>query len=101
MLTFALLAMLLVIVAGPAAAAEGTGLTLATAETEDEGADVSDEPMTDVVPAVEAEEGAEEEAEQPWTSRFLVPTVLAMGALGVVAAFGFYVVRVRGRYRVV
>lgn len=100
MLMLATLAVLMVLVGAPALAADG-GLVLATAEAEDEGEEVFDEPMTDVVPAVEADRSPAEPDEQPWTSRFLVPTVLAVGALGVLAAFLFYVVRVRGRYRVV
>jgi len=96
---FAVLFFLVAVAFAPSATAD-QGMVLATAEAEDE-TDVVEEPATDVTPAVEAEEAAEDEDDQPWTSRFLVPTVLAMGALGVVAAFGYYVVRVRGRYRVV
>jgi len=100
-LTLVALAVFLLVVSAPFAAADDGPLIVATAETEDEGEGVSDEPMTDVVPAVEAEESAEEEEAQPWTSRFLVPTTLAVGVLGVVAAIGYYIVGVRGKYRVV
>jgi beta-lactamase regulating signal transducer with metallopeptidase domain len=96
------IALLAAIATAPAVFAAGdAGLVLATAESEDDGEEMVDEPMTDVIPAVETVEPAEEEEDQPWTSRFLVPTVLAIGALGVVAAAAFYVVRVRGKYRVV
>ena len=88
------------LIGAPAAMAGGDALLLATAEMEDGEEEVSDEPMTDVVPAVEAESSAEAEEDQPWTSRFLAPTVLAVGVLGVVGAVGYYVVRIRGRYRV-
>jgi hypothetical protein len=51
-------------------------------------------------PAVEApaEEAAPED--QPWTNRFLAPTALAITGLVIVAAGAHYVVRIRGRYRV-
>jgi len=54
----------------------------------------------EVQPAVEAPPVAAEDTEQPWTERFLAPTVLAIGVLSVVGAAGFYLVRVRGRYTV-
>ena len=53
------------------------------------------------VPAEEFPEEAEEEGEQPWTSRYLAPTVAAMAALVLVAVAILYGFRVRGRYRVV
>ena len=101
-LLLAVLALFILGVMAPAAVATSDGgLLFATAEMEDDGADVSDEPTSDVTPAVEAVDPAEEEDDQPWTSRVLVPAVLAIGALGVVAATGYYIVRVRGKYRVV
>jgi len=54
-----------------------------------------------VAPAVPAPPAEEEDEEQPWTARFLAPTVLALGVVGLVAATSFYAVRIRGRYRVV
>jgi len=54
----------------------------------------------EIQPAVETPAPAVEGTEKPWTVRFLAPTVLAIGVLSVVAAAGFYLVRVRGRYTV-
>lgn len=52
-------------------------------------------------PAVVVPEAAEDEEEQPWTSRFLVPTALAMTAVVLAGVAVGYGVRLRGRYRVV
>ena len=52
-------------------------------------------------PAVMVPAEAEEAAEQPWTIRFLAPLALILGVVTVVAAIAYYVVRIRGRYRVV
>ena len=52
-------------------------------------------------PAVIVPEAAAEEEEDPWTARFLTPAVVVLGAVAVGAAASYYVVRVRGRYRVV
>jgi hypothetical protein len=54
----------------------------------------------EVQPAVEAPPVSVEETEQPWTARFLAPTVVAIGVLSVAGAAVFYLVRVRGRYTV-
>lgn len=51
-------------------------------------------------PAVMVPAEAEEPAEQPWTMRFLAPLALALGVVTVAAAIAYYVVRIRGRYRV-
>ncbi len=53
------------------------------------------------VPAVVVPEEAEEPAEDPWTTRFLVPAVVVIGAIAVGAPAAYYVVAIRGRYRVV
>lgn len=52
-------------------------------------------------PAVIVPEAAAEEEEDPWTARFLAPAVVVLGTVAVGAAASYYVVRVRGRYRVV
>jgi hypothetical protein len=59
--------------------------------------EVPDEPAI-VVEAEESEAGGADEA---WTFRYLVPTVLVMAGLTVAATVVLYGVRVRGRYRVV
>ncbi len=56
---------------------------------------------TGIVPAVEAPPLAETPTEAPWTQRFLAPTILALGVLGLIGSIVFYGVRIRARYRVV
>lgn len=57
--------------------------------------------QTGIVPAVEAPPATDEETDAPWTQRFLAPTILALGVLGLVASAVVYGARVRGRYEVV
>lgn len=52
-------------------------------------------------PAVEVPEAEGEDEEDPWTARFLAPAVVAIAVLTVGASLAYYVVRIRGRYRVV
>ncbi len=52
-------------------------------------------------PAEEFEAEEEEEEEQPWTARYLAPTVAAMAGVVLIVVVVGYGVRVRGRYRVV
>ncbi len=52
-------------------------------------------------PAVVVPEAAEEEAEDPWTARFLAPAVVVIAVVAIGASASYYVVRIRGRYRVV
>jgi hypothetical protein len=52
-------------------------------------------------PAVSIPEDAETEEEQPWTARYLIPTLMVMGLVVLVAVLIAYGVRLRGRYRVV
>ena len=59
---------------------------------------------TAVVPsgaAVDADLTEEELAEQPWTQRYLVPTLILLAVIAVGSSLLFYVVRLRGRYTVV
>jgi hypothetical protein len=51
-------------------------------------------------PAVEVPEVAEDEGEDPWTARFLAPVVVVIAVVAVGASVSYYVVRIRGRYRV-
>ena len=104
-----LLSAVFLLLAAPAAAtmpqAHDAAVILATeAETEGEGEEAP--PTTAVseggiAPAELAPAPAEDESEDQWTARFLAPTVAILGALGVVAAFIMYGIRLRGRYRVV
>jgi hypothetical protein len=52
-------------------------------------------------PAVVVDDGAPVVAEDAWTFRFLVPTVLAVSGLALAVTVIGYGVRVRSRYRVV
>lgn len=59
---------------------------------------------TAVVPsgaAVDADLTEEELAEQPWTQRYLVPTLILLSVIAVGSSFLYYVVRLRSRYTVV
>ena len=73
---------------------------LATAEemTEEDEAPSNE---SGLVPAEEAPPAGEEDEEQPWTARFLAPTVLAIGVIALVISVAYYGLRVRGRYEVV
>ena len=51
-------------------------------------------------PAVEIPAEGEAEEEQPWTMRFLVPLTIVLAVVTVGGALAYYVVRIRGRYRV-
>lgn len=51
-------------------------------------------------PAVEVPEAAEDDEEDPWTARFLAPAVVVIAVVTVGASLAYYVVRIRGRYRV-
>jgi hypothetical protein len=77
-------------------------VALATAEPEPE-TPVTTEAPTDprLQPAVVISGTSEAPEDEAWTFRFLVPTVLAIAAAGVVITLLVYAVRVRGRYRVV
>lgn len=52
-------------------------------------------------PAVVLPEAGEEETEDPWTARYLGPVVVGLAVVAVGAAAAYYVVAIRGRYRVV
>ena len=52
-------------------------------------------------PAEEFEAEEEEAGEEPWTARYLAPTVAAMAGVVLVLVAVGYAFRVRGRYRVV
>ena len=47
----------------------------------------------------QAPEAAEEE-EDPWTARFLAPAVVVLCVVAIGASASYYVVRIRGRYRI-
>ncbi len=81
-------------------AVEEYTVAFTAAETEAE-EDEAPANMSGVEPAVEAPPASEDEEEQPWTARFLAPTLLALGVVITVIATGYYATRIRGRYRVV
>ena len=77
-------------------------VALATAEPESTTVVTVAEPMDpSLQPAVVVEDAAAADEDLAWTFRYLVPTVLAIAALGVVLTLFGYAIRVRGRYRVV
>jgi hypothetical protein len=77
-------------------------MALATAEPEPETPATTEAPTDPrLQPAVVVGGEAEATEDEAWTFRFLVPTVLAIAAAGVVVTLLVYGVRVRGRYRVV
>jgi hypothetical protein len=85
------LAALALVLARPALGQEETTTTSQVTET-----------VTGKTPAVVVEEPPPAEAQAPWTTRFLVPTGLVLGAVAVFATVVVYFLRVvRARYRVV
>ena len=95
--------MVLLVVAGaPAAAfASDGGVVLATEEPTEEAP--SDEPMFEEgqEPAEITPPAAEDDAEQPWTSRFLAPTILVIGIVALIGSIAYYGIWVRSRYEIV
>lgn len=51
-------------------------------------------------PAVELPAAEPAATEHPWTSRFLAPAAVVIAVVAVGASALYYVVRIRGRYRV-
>ena len=87
-LALALVAFFVVAIPAVAAAATGFG---GGSETELAASDV---------PAVEVPPAEAEEDEQPWTTRYLVPTTLLLGLVAIGGSLAYYGFRIRGRYRV-
>jgi len=54
-----------------------------------------------IVPAETLPPAADDDFEQPWTQRFLAPTILILGVLGLIGSVAYYGMRVKSRYRVV
>lgn len=54
-----------------------------------------------IVPAETIPPAADDSFEQPWTQRFLAPTILILGVLGLIGSVAYYGMRVKSRYRVV
>ena len=89
-LFFAVVAVLLVLGAPAALAFADAPVVLAQAEQLDR-----------TGPAVTVEDEPPAPAEEAWTFRFLIPTLIGATGLAVAAVAIGYGVRVRGRYRVV
>ena len=51
-------------------------------------------------PAVIVPDEAAEDEEDPWTARFLGPAAVVISVFAIGASAAYYVVRIRGRYRV-
>lgn len=96
--SLALIALLVLVPAGAALAAEDPAPQPDTAQ---------EEPAVEGIPtgyeaAVPVEEAAPADVEQPWTTKFLVPTGLLIAAVAIFATVVMYFVSVvRTRYKVV
>jgi hypothetical protein len=51
-------------------------------------------------PAVQVPVTQPAATEDPWTARFLAPAVVVIAVIAVGAAVSYYIVRIRGRYRI-
>jgi hypothetical protein len=93
--SFLLVSVLLVSLAAPVAAVEQSPGEEPAAETT--------AVVSDYQPAVEVDLRAEADAgQQPWTTRFLVPTTVVLGALVVFVTVVQYFTRVvKNRYKVI
>ena len=56
---------------------------------------------SELVPAEPVEEAAEEEADEPWTSRYLIPTLIAVTILLIGGLVLYYFIAIKNRYTVV
>ncbi len=93
LVSFLLLALMVFGFASAATAVESTEETTATTEA---GALEFDMPAVSVPPP------AADDAEAPWTTKFLIPTTLILGALAVFGTVVQYFLKVvRNRYKVV
>lgn len=90
-LLFAIVAVLFVTAVPTALAVDGSNM-LAQADEQE---------MDRTGPAVLVEDDVSAPDEEAWTFRFLIPTLIAVTALGIAAVVIAYGVRLRGRYRVV
>lgn len=92
---------LLLAVAAFVAAAPALAFTEGESEGDTEVVEEDQGSELGIEPAVEAPPVAEDEPDRPWTQRFLAPTVLALGVVGLLGSIAYYGMRVRGKYRVV
>jgi hypothetical protein len=68
----------------------------------EEGELVPAEPAdSDLAPAEVAEEVAEEEADQPWTARYLIPSFIVVTILLIGGIVLYYFIAIKNRYNVV
>lgn len=98
LITLALLSLLLVALALPASAAEDTPPPPDAVEEESDTEGI----QTGYEAAVPIEDEAEAAREEPWTTKFLVPTTLLLAAVAIFATVVMYFLKVvRTRYKVV
>ena len=64
-------------------------------------ADVAALQDSDLVPAEPVEEATEEEDEQPWTARYLIPTLIVATIVLIVGLALYYFIAIKNRYTVV
>lgn len=92
----ALVAVTILAFAAPAIA-QATAL-----QDSEEGEQVPAEPAdSDFVPAEVAEEVAEEEVDQPWTARYLIPSFIVVTILLIGGIVLYYFIAIKNRYDVV
>lgn len=96
-LAFVLL-VLAVVLTPSAALADGFVAAFTEAETEEPAEPVNDSGIT---PAVEAPPEVPPEEDLPWTARYLAPTILALGVIGLIATIAIYGTRIGSKYEVV
>ena len=85
----------------PAVAFAGDSLLLATEAPAEDEAPQQATFAPGEEPAEVAPPQAESEVEQPWTYRFIAPTILILGVLTTIAVIAYHGVRVRSQYEVV
>jgi hypothetical protein len=100
LLTLLLAVGIVAVMPAAALASDGTML-LATEEPAEEEAPAEPQFEEGQEPAEIAPPASEEEAEQPWTTRFIAPGILLLGILVLIGAIVYYGLQIRGRYEVV
>jgi hypothetical protein len=98
LLVFGLLGALLAL---PAVAFAGDSLVLATEEPAEDEAPQQATFAPGEEPAEVAPPASESDEEQPWTYRFIAPTIVILGVLSLIGVVAYHGVRVRSQYEVV
>lgn len=98
----AVLIVLATLIAGPTTAVAAEPSVLAFTEAPSEEPPASEPSFAPgQEPAVIAPPAQAPEDDLPWTADYLAPLLVVGGIAALAASFAFYLVRIRGRYRVV